>query len=262
MKTVLLTGASGHIGRWLRPALREQYRLVLFSRSALSDLGPNETLIRGDLADSAAVERAARGVNAIVDMAAVTAVLSFRDRLLPTNVLGTYNLFEAARITGVRRVVYASSHHVVGYYRAGEQIDETVPVRPDSMYGVTKCFGEAVGRLYAEKAGLQVVCLRIGSFRERPLEERHLAVWLSPGDMVRLVRCALEAPAVCFEVVYGVSRNTRRWWDLRRGEEALGYVPEDDAEAYAAELLKDPADGWLERVRWHGGDKVDLPFAP
>jgi uronate dehydrogenase len=262
MMTLLLTGGTGRVARWLRPALRGEYRLVLFNRSAVPDLAANETLIRGDLADAAAVERAAHGVDAIVHMGAVTSMLSSWEALLPANILGTYHVFEAARRAGVPRVVYASSHHAVGYYRAGEAIAERVPLRPDSLYGVTKCFGEAMGRLYAERVGLQVVCLRIGAFRERPLEERHLAVWLSPGDMDRLVRCAVEAPAVRFEIVYGISNNTRRWWDLRHAEEVLGYVPRDDAEAYAADVLQEPAAGWLERMRWHGGEKVDLPFAP
>jgi uronate dehydrogenase len=262
MKTILLTGASGRIGRCLRFALRDDYRLVLFNRSAIIDLGPTETLVRGDTADAAAVERAARGADAIVDMAGVSDVQSFREKLLPTNILGTYNVFEAARLAGARRVVYASTHHVVGYYPAGQPLDETFPVRPDSMYGATKCFAEAMGRLYAEKAGVQVVCLRIGFFGDRPQEERHLAVWISPGDMARLARCAVEAPGVQFEIVYGVSNNTRRWWDLSRARQVLGYEPQDDAEIFAKELFKDPPSAWLERIRWHGGSKVDLPFMP
>jgi uronate dehydrogenase len=262
MKTILLTGASGRVGRCLRGGLREDYRLILFNRSALTDLGPQETLVRGDTADAAAVTQAAQGADAIVDLAAVADVRSFREQLLPTNILGTYNVFEAARLGGVPRLVYASTHHVVGYYPAGEVLDARVPVRPDSMYGVTKCFAEAMGRLYAEKAGLQVICLRIGAFRPRPTEERHLAVWLSPNDLVHLVRAALEAPGIQFELVYGISRNTRRWWDLTRARQVLGYAPQDDAEAYAKELLKEPPDAWLERVRWQGGSKLDLPFMP
>jgi uronate dehydrogenase len=158
--------------------------------------------------------------------------------------------------------VYASTHHVVGYYPAERLINESVPLRPDSMYAVTKCFGEAAGRLYAEKAGLQVLCLRIGFYGDRPLEERHLAVWISPGDMARLVRCAIEAPKVQFEIVYGVSNNSRRFWDLTRAAEVLGYLPQDTAEAYAPELLKAPPEGFPERIRWQGGSKLDLPFMP
>ncbi len=262
MKRILLTGASGKIGRSLRLGLRDEYRLTLFNRSAIVDLSPTETFQQGSTADAGAVLRAARGVDAIVDMAGVSDVQSFRERLLPVNVLGTYNVFEAARLAGVPRLIYASTHRVVGYHPAGHRLDERAEIRPDSMYAVTKCFAEATGRLYAEKAGLQVVCLRIGFFHERPLDERHLAIWISPADMARLVRCAIEAPGVRFEIVYGVSRNTRGWWDLSRAKQALGYEPQDDAEAYAAELLKEPHSGWLERVKWQGGNKVEVPFMP
>jgi uronate dehydrogenase len=262
MKTILLTGASGRIGRCLRFALRDEYRLILFNRSAIDDLGPHERLVRGSTTDAAAVEQAAEGADVIVDMAGVSDVQPFREKLLPVNVLGTYNVFEAARVAGVPRVVYASTHHVVGYYPAGQVIDETVPLRPDSMYGVTKCFAEATGRLYADKAGLQVVCLRIGLFQDRPSDERHLAIWISPGDMARLVRCAIEAPGIRFEIVYGISNNTRRWWDLTRARTVLGYAPQDDAEAFAAELLKGPSSDFLGRIRWQGGIKLDLPFMP
>jgi uronate dehydrogenase len=262
MKTVLLTGASGRIGRCLRYALRDDYRMLLFNRSTIDDLGPSETLIRGDTTDAVAVEAAARGADAIVDMAGVSDVAPFREKLLPTNILGTYNIFEAARVSRVPRIIYASTHHVVGHYPAGECLDETVPYRPSSMYGVTKCFAEATGRLYADKAGLQVVCLRIGFFRDRPLEERHLAVWISPADMARLVRAALEAPIIHFEVVYGVSKNTRCLWDLDRARRVLGYEPQDNAEVYARELLEGPSEEWVKRVGWHGGKKCDLPFMP
>ena len=262
MKRLLLTGASGRIGRCLRVGLRDAYELVLFNRSAIPDLGPSETLRRGDTTDADAVLQAAQGADAIVDMAGVSDVASFRERLLPVNVLGTYNVFEAARLAGVRRVIYASTHHVIGYHAPGTHLDEGAALRPDSMYAVTKCFAEATGRLYAEKAGLEVVCVRIGYFNARPMEERHLAVWISPGDMLRLVRAAIEAPKVGFEIVYGVSKNTRGWWDLDRARAVLGYEPQDDAEVFARTLLLDPPEGWLARVRYQGGSKVETPFMP
>ncbi len=262
MTTILLTGASGRIGRCLRMALRDRYRLILFNRSAIDDLGPSEELVRGDTSNAAALEDAGRGADIIVDMAGVSDVQPFRTSLLPTNVLGTYNMFECARVNRIPRVIYASTHHVIGFHPAGARLDEQAALRPDSMYGVTKCFAEATGRLYADKAGLQVICLRIGFFGPQPTEERHLAVWISPGDMARLVGSAIEAPNVQFEIVYGISNNTRRWWDLERARQVLGYAPQDDAETYAPALLKAPASEWLARIGVQGGKKVDLPFMP
>jgi len=132
MKTILLTGASGRIGRCLRFALRDDYYLILFNRSTIEDLGPTERLIRGDTTDASAVEAAAIGVDAIVDMAAVSDEASFREKLLPSNMLGTYNVFEAARANHVPRVIYASTHHVIGYYPAEQRLDVHVPYRPSA----------------------------------------------------------------------------------------------------------------------------------
>ena len=158
--------------------------------------------------------------------------VSFADVAGP-NLAGAFHVFDAARRHGARRVVYASSNHATGMYPVGAPLDGSQPPRPDGIYGASKVWGEAIGRMFAERFGLEVVCLRIGSFRERPTERRELATWLSHGDAVRLVRAALTAPDVSFEIVYGVSRNTRAWWPLTG---ALGYDPRDDAEAFAAEI--------------------------
>lgn len=262
VKTVLLTGASGRIGQVIREGLRDVYSLVLFNRSSVDDLLHNEKLVRGDVADDGAVEEAMAGVDAVVHLAGEANEASFRQRLLPANLLGTYNVFEAARTAGVRRVVYASSNHAVGFHPVEEVLDEKTTWYPDSMYGVTKCFGEATGRYYAKAAGMEVVCLRIGSFQERPKDERQLATWISYPDTVRLVRCALEAPHITYEVVYGVSNNTRNRWDLTRARRVLGYNPVDDAETYAEELLKGPDEEWEARVRYHGGPGVPKEFMP
>lgn len=262
LKTILLTGASGRIGRVLRQSLRDEYRLILFNRSPIQDLASNEIFIRGDIANEQEIEKAAEKADVIVDMAAVADVANFRDKLLRTNILGTYNIFEAARKNSVSRLIYASTHHTVGYYPAGQKINEKAMYFPDSMYGVTKCFAEATGRFYSQKAGLSVVCLRIGFFGERPLNERHLAVWISRRDMIHLTRCAIEAADIKFEIVYGVSNNTRNWWDISNARKVLGYQPQDDAEEFAAQLLKHPAEQWLTRVKYHGGEKTGLPFMP
>jgi uronate dehydrogenase len=153
-------------------------------------------------------------------------------KILPNNIEGTYNLFEAARKAGVRRVIFASSNHVIGFYRADRDVDAIAPVRPDSRYGVSKVFGEALGRLYADKHGIDVACLRIGSFRKAPENARQLTTWMSHGDMVRLTKACLDAPKFHFAVLYGVSANSRRkWWD--DAQRVLGYVPRDNAEAFA-----------------------------
>lgn len=156
--------------------------------------------------------------------------------LLHANIDGTYQVFEAARRAGATRVLYASSNHVVGRREASAVLDGGAPVRPDSLYGVSKAFGEALGSCYADKHGMAVACLRLGSCFERPTELRHLATWLSPGDAVRLIDALLRAPGLHYATVNGISANTRAWWELDSAR-ALGCEPRDDAERYATELL-------------------------
>ena len=148
-----------------------------------------------------------RGVDCVVHLGAVPGEDTW-DKILPANVVGTWNVFEAARRQGVRRVVYASSHHAVGFYRRERDIDQTVVPRPDGIYGVSKVFGEAVGRLFADKHGLSVACLRIGAFRDKPEDRRLLHVWLSPRDAVQLVGCCIDAPDYHF--IIGLRRLRQR----------------------------------------------------
>lgn len=178
---VLITGAAGRIGRTLRDGLAGRYALLRLADIAQQDeAGTGEELVTCDVADMAAVERAVAGIDVIVHLAAVPDEDDW-DRLLPANISGTYNLFEAARRAGVRRVIFASSNHAVGFHRRARPLDEHDVPRPDSRYGVTKVFGEAVGRLYADKHGMQVASLRIGSFQERPRDRRQLMTWISPA---------------------------------------------------------------------------------
>jgi uronate dehydrogenase len=229
---VLMTGARGRIGSVLRPGLRgECEELRLSDLEAPAELTGSETFVAADLTDAAAVARAAAGVDAVVHLGAVSDEAAF-EALAGPNLHGTYHVFEACRRAGVRRVVYASSNHATGFYPVGEPLDGSYPPRPDGLYGASKVFGEALGRMYSERFGLEVVCLRIGSFRERPTEVRELSTWLSHADTVRLVRAALTAD-VRFAIVYGASANTRRWWPP---DTAIGFVPQDDAEAFAGAL--------------------------
>jgi uronate dehydrogenase len=144
-------------------------------------------------------------------------------------------VFEAARLEGCPRVVFASSNHATGYYSINDRIGPEDPARPDSYYGASKLFGEALGSLYHDKFGLSVACIRIGSALPRPIDERHLSTWLSPGDLTRLVVACLASPELGFAIVYGASANQRGWWDLEPGRR-LGYEPVDDAETFAADV--------------------------
>ena len=259
MNRILITGAAGLIGNTLRKGLRGRYALL-----RLSDIAPldparaGEEIVRADLADLAEVEAAMRGVDCVVHLGAIPGEDTW-DKILPNNVVGTWNVFEAARRQGVRRVIYASSHHAVGFYRRACFIDQTVVPRPDGVYGVSKVFGEAVGRLFADKHGLSVACLRIGAFRDKPADRRLLHVWLSPRDAVQLVGCCIDAPDYHFIVVYGVSNNTRNRY-RNAGVEFLGYRPQDKSEDYAADILRTPDTEDAISREFHGGPYTQMGF--
>lgn len=236
MKKVLLTGASGGIGTRLRKLLPPLYPdLVLSDLKAPADLQPNETFMAADLSDFPAVRRAVEGVDGIIHLGGHS-VEGPWETILNANIIGTYNLFEAARQAGVKRVVFASSNHAVGFYPRSEIIGVDEMVRPDSRYGVSKAFGEAVAALYAFKHGIGSFCIRIGNVDDRPVDERRLAIWLSPDDLVSLIRIGLETPNLVHEIVYGMSDNARAWWDNSRAKE-LGYRPRDRAEDHATAAL-------------------------
>ncbi len=232
---ILLTGAAGGIGSRLRSLLPPIYDLVLTDLAPPADLRPEETFIAADLADAGAIEQAATGVDGIVHLGGQSVEAPW-ETILRLNIIGAYNLFEAARKQGARRVVFASTNHVVGFYPRAEIIGPDVLPLPDSRYGVSKAFGEALGALYAKKYGLSVFCIRIGNVSDRPADERRLAIWLKPEDLVQLIRIGLEREGLVYEAVYGISDNARAWWDNSRALE-LGYKPEGQSEAFAAEAL-------------------------
>lgn len=245
MKTVLLTGAAGGVGTRLRGLLRGVYsELLLSDLVAPGDLAPAERFVAADLADMAAVERMLAGVDGVIHLGAVSIERPW-DEILPANIVGTYNLFEAARRKGVKRVVFASSNHVVGFYRRTRRIGTYVPVRPDSRYGVSKAYGEALGAYYADKFGLRVLCIRIGNVADRPIDLRRMSIWLHPADLVQLVRIGLEHPGLHYEIVYGASDNARGWWDNETAYR-LGYRPagrsEEHRETALAAQAKLPVD--------------------
>src|SRR5579863_2689261 len=236
MNRVLITGAGGGIGRSLRETLRGVYpSLRLSDRVPLAPARDGEELDRTDIADMAAVERMVAGVDGIVHLGGISGENSW-EKILEGNIVGLYNVFEAARRAGVKRIVMATSNHAVGFYPRARTIDHRVTPRPDSRYGVSKAFSEALASLYADKHGIGFLCTRIGNFGERPIDSRRLSIWVSPRDYTQLVRIGLERPNIHFEIVYGVSNNKRSWYDNSNALR-LGYRPQDDSEPYAAEIL-------------------------
>ena len=236
MKRILLTGAAGGIATAVRPVLRElAEEVVLTDRFDVAELEQGERFERASLEDPAPWEALAADCDAIVHLGAVPDEAAF-DVLAGPNLHGAFHVLDAARRAGVRRVVMASTGRTTGFYPVGARLDGDTTPRPDGLYAVTKAFLEALGRMYAAKFGLEVVALRIGLFAERPATVRDLSVWLSHDDARRLVRAALTGPVDGYLGVYGVSANTRGWWDL---PPSLGYVPEDDAEGYADDVAPD-----------------------
>ncbi len=253
MKLILMTGAAGGIATMIRPLLRADYRLRLSDRAAISEPVEGEEVAPADLSDMAALRRAIAGVDGIVHFGG-RATEGPWEVIHDANIVGCYNLFEAARLEGVRRIVFASSNHAVGFYRRDELISADVTVRPDSRYGVSKVFGEALGSLFAYKYGAEVLSIRIGNVSQKPADVRRLSIWISPRDLCQLIRIGLEAPGIRHEIVYGASDNARSWWDNSNAVR-LGYRPVDRSEDYAADILaRGPGETGDERIdRNQGG---------
>src|SRR5712692_9527663 len=270
MKKILITGAAGDVGGHLRRELAGRYELRLSDIRPVKNLASGEEFIGGDCASLADMLRVTRGVAAVVHLSGFSVEGSW-EVILRANIVGTYNVFEAARRNGVRRLVFATSNHAVGFYDREDIIDHRVYPKPDSRYGVSKVFGEALGSLYADKYGMEVVCMRIGNVNPRPMDKRRLSIWLSPRDLAQLVGIAIDREGLRFEIVYGISGNRRRWYDNSNAER-LGYRPQDDSESWAGEVLKNEspgADPRTERFQGgpfvtaeHGGDPTRAPVKP
>ena len=236
LKTVLLTGAAGTLGRALTAPLRAaSEHLVLSDLSGpLAALG-DPSAVACDLADADAVYRLLDGVDAVVHLGGVSVEKPF-EVVLPANIVGAYNLYEAARRQSVKRIVFASSNHVTGCYRQDERVHTQDPPRPDGYYGLSKLYGEGLASMYFDRYGIETVCLRIGSATPAPIDRRMLSTWLSLDDLARLVIAALSAPGVGFLVAYGCSNNARSWWDSVDAWARLGYAPQDASEPFAAQV--------------------------
>ncbi|MEO0730442.1 MAG: NAD(P)-dependent oxidoreductase, partial [Pseudomonadota bacterium] len=237
MKKIVLTGASGALGHELRATLSARCDALL--SVDLVDLKTetlaNETFVKADVAELGPMLTALEDADAVVHFAAIPDERPF-ETLLGPNFIGAYNIWEAAHQNGVRRVVYASSIHAVGMYAKTDHAGLSVPHRPDSFYGLAKCFAEDLGRMYWEKRGIESVHLRICSCTPKPGNARALGTWLSYADLRQLVTRSLDTPTVEFAIVYGFSNNDRAPLD-NSAASFLGYRPKDNAEDYAAEIL-------------------------
>ena len=254
---LLLTGAAGGLGRVLRPRLKACCDVLRVSDLApLSPADEGEEVVQAALQDKDAVVSLLQGVSAVVHLGGLSTEQPFED-ILQSNILGTYHVYEAARLQGVRRIVYASSNHVTGYYTQRETIDPKMPPRPDGYYGVSKAFGESLAQFYFDRYGIETVSMRLGSSFPEPRDRRMLATWLSYDDLDRLVMAALTAPVVGHTVLYGMSDNRLTWWDNTSASH-IGYRAKDSSERFrpAIEAGQPSIDPAAPEALYQGGPFV------
>ncbi|SFU28748.1 NAD-dependent epimerase/dehydratase family protein [Pseudoduganella namucuonensis] len=230
-KRILLTGAAGGLGKILRDRIKPWADVVVLSD--IGDMGEareGEEIVRCDLSDKAAVISLLEGVEAVLHFGGISTESNF-EAIMAANIQGTYNLYEAAHKAGTRRIVFASSNHTIGFHKVTEVLDADSPTRPDSMYGISKVFGEQLARYYFDRTGIETVCLRIGSSFPEPKNPRMMRTWLSYDDLVEALRCSLMAPRVGHAILYGQSNNEAVWWDNSKAA-FIGFKPKDSSEQF------------------------------
>jgi nucleoside-diphosphate-sugar epimerase len=247
---LLITGGCGVIGTILKPFLEDKYTITCLD----TRLSGSECVI-GDVTKLDDIEPFFENKDIVIHLAANSSLEADWDSVYKVNVLGTYNVFEASRKQKIKKLIFASSNHVTGLYEGDWPISAIVKgdfqklypneipkishmqiPKPDSLYGVSKLFGEGLGQYFCSQYGISVICLRIGTVRPyewpKPSETRFFATWLSHRDLAQLVEKSIEADSVEYDVFYGVSNNRWRFWDISHSEKILGYRPQDDAENY------------------------------
>ena len=259
---ILLTGAAGGLGQALRPRLKANCSILRNSDCVDFGLaGEHEEIVLADLADASAVLAMMQGVDAVVHLGGISTEAAF-EPILQANILGMYNLYEAARKQGVKRIVFASSNHVTGYYKQSETISTSHPPRPDGLYGVSKAFGEDLSRFYFDRYGVETACVRIGSSFPEPKDRRMLASWLSYDDLHRLITACLTTPVLGHSIIFGTSKNAVSWYDNSQAKH-IGYHPQESSDIYREAVyartsepdLTDPV------VQFQGGGFVKMgPF--
>ena len=237
---LLLTGAAGGLGKVLRESLKPYARVL-----RLSDIAPmapavdaSEEIQLCDITDKHAVHQLVEGVDAILHFGGVSVERPFEEILGP-NISGVFHIYEAARRHGVKRVIFASSNHVIGFYKQDQTLDARSPRRPDGYYGLSKSYGEDMATFYFDRYGIETVSIRIGSSFPEPQNRRMLSTWLSFADLTQLLERSLYTPDVGHTVVYGASNNPNLWWDNRYAAH-LGFAPKDSSEVFRDKVQAQP----------------------
>ncbi len=259
---VALSGAGGQLGRFLRTALSEQGVDLRSAggRTPLEPTRPGEDVMHGDIRDPAVVDRMLDGVDVLIHMAG-TSVERPLPEMIENNLVGLDAVYAGARRHRVKRIVFASSNHAIGMHSVGTKLSLDCDFRPDGYYGLSKMWGEGLARMYWDNHGIESVCVRIGSAIPRPTEFRHLSTWFGLEDLLQFTMRCIDRDKVGYVVAWGVSDNTRSYWTPTRCD-ALGYVPKQNAEDYADEILK--AENPLSGVarEYQGGSFAANGFTP
>lgn len=261
MKRLLITGAGGKLGSMLRGRLGHLAEIIRLSD--VVDMGAaaaNEEIIRCSLEDGGAVHALVKDCDGIVHLGGISVEKAY-DPIEAANLRGVYNLYEAARLAGMPRILFASSNHTIGYYRQGEQLSPQTPFLPDGLYGVSKIFGEAMASLYHSKFGQETAIVRIGSCEEKPTNWRMLSTWLSHDDLVSLVEAVFHAPKLGCPVIWGVSANDDSWWDNSHVD-FLGWQRRDNAARFRTDIERDVPrpDPDAAIAKYQGGVFIDEPI--
>jgi len=263
MTKVALSGASGNMGRILRTELQKRGVNLRSAggRSPLEPLHEGEDIMHGDLRDPAVVDRLLNGVDVLIHLAG-TSVERPLPEIIENNLVGLYQVYEGARRNKVRRIVFASSNHAFGMHSVNDKLKLDAPYRPDSFYGLSKVWGEAMARMYWDKHGIEGISVRIGTAMGKPPEHfRHLSTWFGTQDLIDLMMRCIEVPDIGYMAVWGVSNNTRSYWD-NAGAEKLGFTPTQNSEDFAAEILKQPNPLDSIAQQYQGGNFCTLDFTP
>lgn len=263
MTKVALSGAGGSMGRMLRAELQKRGVNLRSAggRTPLKPLHEGEDIMNGDLREPAVVDRLLKGVDVLIHLAA-TSVERPLPEIIENNLVALHQVYEGARRNKVRRIIFASSNHAFGMHSVKDKLELDAPFRPDGFYGLSKVWGEALAHMYWDKHGIEGISVRIGTAHPMPPQEfRHLSTWFGSEDLMQLMMQCITVPDIGYMTVWGVSNNTRSYWD-NTGAEKLGFKPQQNSEDFAAEILKqrNPLDPIAQR--YQGGGFVTLDFTP